>query len=171
LQKGPSFHVLNFSWKDCTENGAAMKISDVKVGPDPVEIPGNISVAFELKSTKDLVKGNPFFIRIKKKVGPFWVNVPCENGVGSCDYPDFCEKWPIPGPKCPDAYIKNGVPCECPLKAGHYTLPYTDLGHLNNENLPAWLENGSYHLTAWVTPKGQEKAMLCVELKLELKSV
>jgi len=168
LETTKRIELSGFGWKPCDEASHG-KITDIQVSPDPVTLPGNILVGIDGTLEKDIVQGSPFSIDIRKKVGPFWVKVPCENGKGSCTYEDFCKKWPIPRP-CPEAYKKNGIPCECPLKAGHYKMPLTDLGYLEPKGIPEWLEDGDYKLTARIVDKSDDKPLLCFELDLTLKA-
>jgi len=48
---------------------------------------------------------------LKKKIGPFYIKGPCVEGVGSCDYPDWCDV-------C--------ATCKCPLGKGRhqFSLPF-----------------------------------------------
>lgn len=98
------------------------------------------------------------------------MDVPCQDGQGSCDYDDFCDKWPIPGPTCPDAYRGNNIPCECPFTAREYRLPLANVGHVEGGNIPKWLENGEYKVKAWVTDPKSGQMLLCVNLDLNLKA-
>lgn len=115
-------------------------------------------------------------MRIYKKVAFLWVKVPCQSpdSLGSCDYDDFCGKWPIPRDskgECPDAYKKNGIPCQCPFDAKYYNLPQSVLGNIKDlSNIPKWLEKGDYKVKAWLSEPDNEFG-LCFELNLSLKPV
>lgn len=110
-------------------------------------------------------------LRIKKKVAFFWIDVPCQDGQGSCDYDDFCNKWPIPGPDCPNAYRENKIPCKCPFTAKHYKLPLANVGHIDiDAKTPKWLENGEYKAKAWVTDPKSKQMVFCINLDLNLKA-
>jgi ganglioside GM2 activator len=159
---------MDFEWSNCDDSHST--ITKLEVGPDPVNLPGSVSVGLDGVLAKDIVSGSPFKIRIKKKIAFFWINVPCKDGSGSCDYEDFCTKWPIPTP-CPDAYVKAKIPCTCPIKAGHYVMPFSNLGYLNEPGLPHWLENGEYKLQALVTSKDDGKSLLCFNLHLHIKAL
>lgn len=165
-----TFEIQAFEWKNCEGVETHSQIHKIEVGPDPINLPGDVSVGFEADLDSDIVQGSPFSVRIKKKVAFFWINVPCRDGSGSCDYEDFCTKWPIPSP-CPDAYVKNNISCQCPLKAGHYLLPFSNLGYLNAPGIPNWLKNGEYKLMAYVTNQATNKYFFCFELGLQIKAV
>ena len=55
-------------------------------------------------------------VQVQKKVGFFWVDVPCVDKVGSCDYEDICLDIPFPpGQPCPEPFLTLGLPCNCPV--------------------------------------------------------
>lgn len=101
-------------------------------------------------------------------MGLFWVPVPCEGAVGSCDYEDFCLKWPLPGPECPRVYQEHGIPCECPFSVGNYSLPLSNVGFVNPGPLPSWLEKGEYKVRAWLS-ESQTDLGLCIDLRLNIR--
>lgn len=55
---------LQFSWNDCSpkENSAVLK--SLQVSPDPIVIPGNISIGFELDSNVNLTSPSPVIITL-----------------------------------------------------------------------------------------------------------
>ena len=107
-------------------------------------------------------------IRLQKQVGPFWITVPCEGGFGSCDYRDFCSHWPLPGPDCPNAFVQNKIPCSCPIPAGSYNLPYSDLGRFTTSSIPSWLENGMYYVKSWIRDTSGN-TYICINMSLRLR--
>lgn len=107
-------------------------------------------------------------MRIQKKVSFFWVDIPCENNQGSCDYPDFCTRWPLPNP-CPDAYAAHGIPCTCPWAKGDYFLPPSVVGTITKLG-PSWLESGDFKLKAWVSDNESDRTLACLQLELSLRS-
>lgn len=55
---------LQFSWSDCTPkldgvNQGAAVIKSLQVSPDPIVIPGNLSVGFELDAGVNLTSPSP----------------------------------------------------------------------------------------------------------------
>jgi ganglioside GM2 activator len=57
---------------------------------------------------------------MEKKVAGFWIKVPCEGKVGSCNYGNLCGDWAT---VCPKYFTKYGIPCTCPITAGSYSIP------------------------------------------------
>ena len=108
-------------------------------------------------------------MRIKKKVAWVWIEIPCDSsGMGSCDYDDFCQQWPIPGPECPTAYQENGIPCNCPFAIGKYNLPSSVVGYIGASSMPKWLEKGQYHIKAWLSEPDNEFA-LCLQFNMNIR--
>lgn len=54
---------LQFSWSDCTPkigvNQGTAVIKSLQVSPDPIVIPGNVSVGFELDANVNLTSPSP----------------------------------------------------------------------------------------------------------------
>lgn len=171
------------SWSDCSDpatSGVTMTRIEVK---DPVVLPGMLYVGFEGEARKVLERGSPFKVRMQKKVSFFWVDVPCQNSkysifgsnstdnrIGSCDYKDFCNHWPLPGPDCAPSYKEHGIPCSCPFPIGKYSMPLSPVGEIKNVNIPKWLAKGEFKITAWITPKDSEDKLICINLDLHLDS-
>jgi len=57
---------------------------------------------------------------MQKKVGFFWIKVPCEHDVGSCSYGNLCQTWVK---DCPKYFEKYGIPCTCPIPPNTYSIP------------------------------------------------
>ncbi|XP_076275211.1 ganglioside GM2 activator-like isoform X2 [Rhynchophorus ferrugineus] len=63
-------------------------------------------------------------LNVKKyiKTLNIWLPVPCIDKMGSCSFDDLCH-YGIPNNEtCPDDFIKNNVPCRCPIPTGNYTI-------------------------------------------------
>lgn len=173
--KTVKYQITNFGWSDCADpKTSGVKITRVEVGPDPLILPGELFIGFDGEATKSLVRGSPFHVRMQKK-GPFgiWIKVPCldsgnGNKIGTCDYDDFCDHWPLPGPECSQSYKDNKIPCECPFNPGHYSMPLLPVGKIKEFKAPGWLEKGDFKLQAWVNPKGSDDKLICISLDLRL---
>ena len=122
---------LAFKWNDCFEGEKMVIMKNLEVKPDPIHPKENISVAVDVSLMADANSPIPVSLEIKKKVGPFWVKVPCIDGKGSCDYADACKKLGDTF-KCPDAFKKNNIPCHCPFKKGDYHMPLSDFGPIDS---------------------------------------
>lgn len=159
------------SWENCGSTG--VNITRVEVGPDPVILPGTLSIGFDGTTTKALTRGSPFIVKMQKKVSFFWVDVPCTNTpdgnrIGTCDYKDFCNHWPLPGPDCAQSYKDHGIPCECPFNIGHFSMPLLPVGEIKDVHIPAWLEKGDFKITAWINPPQSQEKLICLVLNLKL---
>ena len=55
------------------------------------------------------------FVTMKKKVWIAWVDIPCDDNVGSCNYPDVCALSPFKNTECPQIFKDNQIPCKCPV--------------------------------------------------------
>lgn len=107
-------------------------------------------------------------MRIKKKVGWIWIQIPCEGKFGSCDYDDLCQVWPSPGIECPLPFKEHGIPCECPFSPRNYSLPLSSLGTIKATSIPKWLEEGTYYVKAWLSEPYTVNAF-CFQLNLSVE--
>lgn len=41
--------------------------------------------------------------------------MPCTDKMGSCDYNDLCSYGYPVNKECPEEFIKNNIPCRCPI--------------------------------------------------------
>jgi ganglioside GM2 activator len=57
---------------------------------------------------------------MEKYVIGFWIKVPCQKNIGSCTYQNICPEW---SQICTALFSQYGVPCNCPIPAGTYTIP------------------------------------------------
>ena len=165
--------LVGVSWSDCGDSKTPVKISAVQVAPDPLILPGTLKVGFKAESSEDLVRGSPLKVRMEKKVGFFWVKVPCQNDgsgnrIGSCDYKDFCNHWPLPGPECAQSYKDHGIPCSCPFARGKYSMPLLPVGDIKQVHIPQWLERGDFRMKAWIERPGSSDVLACLNLSLRL---
>jgi ganglioside GM2 activator len=51
-------------------------------------------------------------LTVEKKIGFFWITVPCIEHIGSCTIDNVCSAT-LP---CPSVFKKYGIPCQCPIK-------------------------------------------------------
>ncbi|KAL8604031.1 hypothetical protein ACOMHN_024856 [Nucella lapillus] len=124
-------------------------INSLTLTPDPLVFPGPLSVSFDatVKSTIDTpLKA---VVYLGKKIGSTWIKIPCIGNIGSCTYDDLCQVLSGIG-QCPDPFVKAGVPCTCPFKAGSYKLPSASF-----DVESAIFPSGDYHGQANLTMNGQ----------------
>merc|ERR1711962_216239 len=135
--------------------------------PDSLCMPGVMKMDMDTLIRKDL----PTDLMVKmaiKKLTPFPMNVPCLNGIGSCEY-EICpmieagvDTW------CPS--FPENQPCGCPLKAGEIVLngielPVQDMGPVLGP-----LMEGDYRATAtFYGASAKDEILGCVEFTFTLK--
>ncbi|XP_046550321.1 ganglioside GM2 activator-like [Haliotis rubra] len=119
-----SSKLTSFSYKDCGDPSTeTARLLDLEISPDPIELPGEIQVAFKVVNLQRAESPIKTDVTLWKKVLGMWIEAPCMHNMGSCSYRDFCgllERIP-----CPQAFRRNKIPCKCPFPAGNYTLPTT----------------------------------------------
>ena len=98
---------------------------------------------------------------MEKKVGSFYVKVPCVDNVGSCNYGNICQAW---AEACPKYFEKYGVPCNCPIPANTYSVP--DAVVDVTSKLPS-IATGEFRLTADIA--SGEGHLGCLRLNVNLK--
>jgi ganglioside GM2 activator len=56
-------------------------------------------------------------VRVQKKIGFIWIDIPCIDNIGSCDYEDLCALIPFKpvGEPCPEPFLSLKLPCACPF--------------------------------------------------------
>lgn len=154
--------------EDCGLNPDAT-FHDSSVSPDPVIVPGKMTLKFQGDLTRDWPADMMLKVEVIKE-DPYDIEVPCLNGLGSCEvdmcayitkYPDiFCQLFP------------EGVPCTCTLVAAHYeakgfdiTLP--DLGTAIDHVIA-----GGYHGNVTLYSKSDPSTLLgCIKFNFQLKYV
>ena len=45
-------------------------------------------------------------MKLETEIFGHYFEIPCVDGVGSCDYDDLCSSLPKPGEPCPPAFVK-----------------------------------------------------------------
>merc|ERR1712241_39889 len=87
--------------------------------PAEINIPSKIPLNFVTELTDQLPGDLVIFMKLKK-MSPYPLDVPCFNGVGSCEY-DGCAV--IEGnPSICKVLEKNGIACKCPFPKGKWDL-------------------------------------------------
>jgi len=158
--------VSTFSWKDCGSKSDPIKLTSLSVSPDPIIIPGQLSLGFNFTTTKAVTSPVSLSLVIKKKISFVWIKIPCEDHVGSCTYKDACSIIP---PTCPEAFIHNKIPCKCPVKSGTYFLPLSPTINISGSAIPHWLESGQYDVRAQLKDKSGTE-LFCIDLIAKLKA-
>merc|ERR1711997_65080 len=131
--------------------------------PETINLPSEIPLDFVLEATEDLPADLTIFMKLKK-LSPFPLDVPCFNGVGSCEY-DGCAV--VEGnPSICKVLEKQGYECKCPFPKGILDLTGStqavpDMGE-TMDNLMVG------HYTAKMTAYGKSnpsKILTCFDLE------
>ena len=146
-----------------------LRIRSGSIMPDPVAMPGTITVAVNLTLTKTLRSPLKAEVTLKKRVGTSstYVTIPCIGNIGSCTYEDLCELIPYIG-GCPPPLSTYNIPCQCPFAAGNYSLPQYEFDLPYPSDVPSWLVSGDYYGKAVLTDSAGDPAG-CYEAKIGLK--
>ncbi|XP_037077316.1 ganglioside GM2 activator-like [Pollicipes pollicipes] len=152
--------------KDCGLTPGAV-FHDATVSPDPVIVPGSMTLAFQGDLRSDWPDDMILKVEVIKE-DPYDIEVPCMKGLGSCDV-DMCDYiTKFPDVFCP--LFPPDIPCGCVLKAGHYqsdgfkiTLP--DLGEAIDKIIA-----GGYHGNVTLFSKSAPATLLgCLSFNFNLK--
>ncbi|XP_012513712.1 PREDICTED: ganglioside GM2 activator [Propithecus coquereli] len=159
----------SFSWDNCDEGKDPAVIKSLTLEPDPIVVPGNVTISAQGKTTVALSSPLTVELTVEKEVAGFWVKIPCVEQIGSCTYEDFCDVLDTlipPGEPCPEPLHTYGLPCHCPFKDGTYSLPKSDFTVPDLE-LPSWLSTGNYRVESILSSSG--KRLGCVKIAASLK--
>eukprot|EP00064_Thunnus_orientalis_P022059 superscaffoldBa00007123_g22241 len=111
--------ILGFDWKNCGKPDDPAVLKSLKVSPDPIAIPGDLTASASGSTSVELTAPLSVNVTLEKEVAGFWVKVPCVEELGSCHYRDACEilnQLIPPGQDCPEPLHSYGLPCHCPFK-------------------------------------------------------
>ncbi|CAG0881391.1 unnamed protein product, partial [Darwinula stevensoni] len=126
-----------FSWRQCGSEKDPLQLSSLSILPSLFVIPGNLTLSLSAKVGVSLSSPIQAAVQMQYKFAFFWINVPCENRVGSCNYDDICTLIPYgPNDSCPSAFKEPNVPCRCPITQARFPPPRMDCGRIP----------GNYHL-------------------------
>ncbi|XP_066446521.1 ganglioside GM2 activator-like [Eleutherodactylus coqui] len=160
--------INGFSWANCDAETLPGKIQSLTLLPDPLMIPGEITVCTILNTTVLLTAPVKIQVTAEKEVMGEWLKIPCLDNFGSCTYDDFCDILDDlipPGQLCPEPLHTYGLPCHCPFKQGSYYLPVTSF-EVPSLSIPSWFSKGNYRLKIVVSHGDQEIG--CAKLTFSL---
>ncbi|CAL1530901.1 unnamed protein product [Lymnaea stagnalis] len=154
--------VQSFSFKNCADPNTEIAVpSNIRVSPDPIKIPGNITVSGKVVFKTSFGSPIKAVAVIEKEVFGVWVKVPCVDNVGSCTYNDLCTMVEIKD--CPPQITSIGLSCQCPFPEGSFNVAPVTVEI--KESLPVKVSGGvKIHVTATY----QSQLLTCVELQLTL---
>eukprot|EP01115_Flamella_aegyptia_P013964 TRINITY_DN76811_c0_g1_i1.p1 TRINITY_DN76811_c0_g1~~TRINITY_DN76811_c0_g1_i1.p1 ORF type:complete len:208 (-),score=96.63 TRINITY_DN76811_c0_g1_i1:39-662(-) len=132
---------FTFSWKPCASNNQVV-LQQLSVSPDPIVLGQNITVSFAAQLDTTISSGK-LSLTIEKKIFGVWTEIPCVDGVGSCNYDDFCSLFDTTKP-CDPIFNQYHLECKCPFTAGDYSISPAISIETKNPNL-SWLTNGDFY--------------------------
>lgn len=98
---------------------------------------------------------------MEKKVGSFYIKVPCIDNLGSCNYGNICESW---AELCPKYLAPYGIPCTCPIPPNTYSIPTATFDV--TAKLPSQA-NGDFRITADMSSGSGHLGCLRIEVNLK----
>ncbi|CAF3688248.1 unnamed protein product [Rotaria socialis] len=158
-----SFRISNYrlSWANCGPVSDPAQLKSLTINPDPIRVPGKITVTGSVGIASQIPTDVHASVYLQRKVGPFFVKVPCVENFGSCTYDNVCDLWAT---YCPKYASKYGLPCECPIPANTYSVSNADV--LIDKHVPPELL-GEYRATVDIT--SSEGHLACVDIDLTIK--
>ncbi|XP_033740491.1 ganglioside GM2 activator-like [Pecten maximus] len=172
-------HAGTFPFSDCmrTNNernsNNIVHVNAATASPFPVVVPGPVDIVGNLDVYKNITGPLQMSLSVKRKVLGLWVPIPCISNVGSCTYDDVCSLLSSSFMKdgtanCPPQLSGEGLPCTCPIPAGHYELRH---GHFQIPELSgvwSWLASGDYQIRATLTDKARSTQVACHSMDMSI---
>lgn len=84
---------FSLSWRNCGPSSDPIQLKDLTITPDPIRVPGNFSITGSADVAVAIPTDVHVSVTLERKVGPFFVKVPCVNNFGSCKYGNACDLW------------------------------------------------------------------------------
>lgn len=156
--------LLGFSYTDCSGASDPVHLRKLSVSPDPIPLPGRIVVAASAELAESVAGNLKASVKLEMEIFGHFFEIPCVDGVGSCDYDDLCSSLPKPGQPCPPAFVKAGIPCRCPFPAGKFNLPTSAI---NLPAVPLPIHSATIRLTAHLT--ADAKPLTCIQIKARVE--
>jgi hypothetical protein len=159
--------VKNFKWSSCGSKSDLLTIDKLTVGPNPLHVPGAVNMEFSMTANKDIVSPIDASLKVRlNTLGIGWLDLPCQDNMGSCDYTDIC---PNIKQSCSPIFKKYGIPCGCPVKKGVYTLPKEQVTVRRTLQIPSFLQSGDIEVKANVKSKGKRVTCINIQFSFETK--
>ncbi|CAF0836033.1 unnamed protein product [Adineta steineri] len=152
---------LNLSWNNCGPNSDSIQLQSLSITPDPIRIPGGFNITGSASVALEIPTDVHVTVLLERKVGPFFVKVPCVDNFGSCNYGNACELW---AEFCPKYAARFGLPCECPIAANIYSVSNANI--VVDKKVPPELL-GEYRAT--VDIGSSQNHLGCVNIDLSVK--
>ncbi|XP_067008250.1 ganglioside GM2 activator [Anabrus simplex] len=158
----PQVKVNHFKIENCGSDSDPARLEDVTVSSKngAVTVGGSAVITEQLESpihAKLVILAQPDHVLSARPM-----TIPCNNGIGSCEYEDLCDFGIEEDDACPSMIKQLGLPCKCPIQPGRYTIGEQTfpLGHLGA------LATGKYGLLANLTHN--DKQVCCYKINFAL---
>ncbi|EDO43020.1 predicted protein, partial [Nematostella vectensis] len=103
-------------------------INSLELAPDPVSMPGTVNVSLSLTVKRHLPSSTKLRLDVQKQIGSAWIPIPCVASYGSCTYDNFCNLLRgVMFSKCNKTMEDTGIPCDCPIPTGTFSVPTQSL--------------------------------------------
>lgn len=161
--KSRNLTMYGFSWSNCAQ-GSNLNIKTLTVSPDPISIPGSVTVSLDAVINNEVTDISSAVLVIKKKIFGVYVEIPCVDNLGSCTYNNICPM--LAKIECPQQLIDLGFTCHCPFAAKEYEVPAGTEVTLPKIDLPSFIESGDYEIKA--TLMSGSTTLACYDVKVSL---
>ncbi|XP_047125651.1 ganglioside GM2 activator isoform X1 [Hydra vulgaris] len=157
---------LEFDWTNCGDKSVdPIVFNSMNAEPDPVNIPGNLSLSLDAVIKTTVAEPTLLQIIIKKKFLGKFFEVPCLDNIGSCNYSNPCDL--LQNIKCPSEVVDQGWNCRCPLTQSEIKLEKLVI-IIPKLSLPSFIENGEYEIKATLNNGGEQ--LFCYQIHCSLHS-
>ncbi|XP_065671085.1 ganglioside GM2 activator isoform X2 [Hydra vulgaris] len=137
----------------CKNSGIKDRSGDRVIGQLKIRPGHTIPFKVTLDVAEDLPAGGEIELSIKKKVGFFWVPIPCVNKIGSCKHAVDCKILEF-----------LGMPCQ--IKKGTYYIKHA-VNIPSDFSFPSFFVSGSYKINAEARKDGKVYGCVDIEANLE----
>jgi len=155
--------LVGFSYDDCSSGSDPSHLRSLNVSPDPIPVPGQITVSASAENGESVAGNIKASVKIETKIFGTFIEIPCVDNFGSCDYDDLCSLLPKPEEPCPPIFAKAGIPCRCPFPAGKFNLPSTRVAL---PSIPLPLHSATVRVTVHLSSDG--KPITCIQLTTKI---
>ncbi|CAF0770183.1 unnamed protein product [Rotaria sordida] len=104
-----------------------IEILSFNIWSNELSIPGTLDFLMSLNVTKKLSNDIEFSIKVQRKLGSSWINLPCLAGTSACEKQSFCGL--IQNACKNKSFIRPNIKdnknsCSCDLDIGTYTIEH-----------------------------------------------
>ncbi|XP_077518880.1 ganglioside GM2 activator-like [Amblyomma americanum] len=163
------------AFNNCGEDTDPLFVTGFDLDPNPVQIPGPLSVGIRFRLNENLTSPIAVHLEMQKKLTLLfglstWLTIPClPNGVGSCTYDDICKINLFSKPECLHPKTGEEIPCQCPYHEGEWRLkPTTFKVPQLPPDLPSYLLDGEFVIKATVLRGGEQIGCYSTDVELNL---